>query len=291
MMKRRSWRARERGEDQNFAALHDGVPSWLWPSLWSWFLEAIQAICNHYANTAPGDVVRILERGMRTDLQSEAVSHHGIYEVRPVFASDSDVFLDAVNEVLTLLRDPWARRTVESLEFILAHAGSLWRLSDDQSDLQLVRRVAAEAQEAATSAMSAPDVASVHLRKAWHDVYGRTPDPSDGYREAVKAVEAIAQPVIAPLDAAATLGKMIAAMKSKPSKWSSVLRHPQDPEAQVLNVASMMEAVWKGQHDRHGTPDESKPLDVSAAEAEAALAIAVALVHLFRAHAISTTEG
>lgn len=291
MSQRRSWRARERGEDANFEALHDGVPAWLWPSLWSWFLEAIQTICNQYANTSPGDVVRVLERGMRTGLQSEAVSEYGIYEIRAAFASDSDVFLDAVNELLALLSEPWARPTVDNLDFILAHAGSLWQVSDDQTAPQLVRRVATEAQEAATSAMSAQDTAAVHLRNAWHDIYGRKPDPSDGYREAVKAVEAIAHPVVSPSDDSATLGKMVAAIRSKPSKWASVLRHPQDPEAQVLNVLAMMDSVWKGQHDRHGTADESKPLDVSAAEAEAALAIAVTLVHLFRSRAIYLAEG
>jgi hypothetical protein len=42
-----------------------------------------------------------------------------------------------------------------------------------------------------------------------------------------------------------------------------------------------MNVVWKGQHDRHGTPDAAAPMLASLAEAAAALHAAL-LVHWFR---------
>lgn len=46
-------------------------------------------------------------------------------------------------------------------------------------------------------------------------------------------------------------------------------------------LLEMMQAVWHGQHNRHGTPDEGRPASVTSQEAEAALHTALTLVHLF----------
>lgn len=289
-MGRRSWRARERGDEKNFEVLHDGVPSWLWPSLWGWFHEAVDLIRTHYSSTSAGEIVRLLERGMRTDLGSETVENHGLWELKETFRGDTDTFLDAINELLVLLGDYWATQKVEDLEFFLAHGGSLWTVSSASEPHQLVRRVDPTVQKIAEQVMLGSSKAQVHLQKAWQDIYGRHPDASDGYREAIRAVEAAAQTIVSPTDTLATLGKMIAVLKEKPSKWTTTLHHPNGAENQVIYVAGMMEAIWKGQHDRHGSGDESVPLDVSLEEAESALSIAVSLVHLFRSEAIRLSE-
>jgi hypothetical protein len=122
------------------------------------------------------------------------------------------------------------------------------------------------------------------------DVFGRQPDPSDGYRQAVKAVESVAQPVVIPNDSKATLGKVIAAMREKPAKWS-VLLDSGAAEKRILDVVGMMDLLWRGQHDRHGTSDEKIPAEVSQAEAEAAVHLAITLVQWFRTGVISRIEG
>jgi len=48
-----------------------------------------------------------------------------------------------------------------------------------------------------------------------------------------------------------------------------------------------MKLVWKSQLDRHGSPDKTAPLNVSQAEAEAAVHICAALVQLFSSGAVS----
>jgi hypothetical protein len=51
----------------------------------------------------------------------------------------------------------------------------------------------------------------------------------------------------------------------------------------------MMELLWRGQHDRHGTGADDSPTDVSQEEAEAAVQIAVLLVQWFRTGVVQAT--
>ena len=82
-----------------------------------------------------------------------------------------------------------------------------------------------------------------------------------------------------PDDPKATLGKAIGAMKAKPEKWVTEIGN-------VDTVLRMLESVWQSQSDRHGTNEVTRPLNVTQQEAEAALHLALALVHLFRTQAI-----
>ena len=73
---------------------------------------------------------------------------------------------------------------------------------------------------------------------------------------------------------------MLADLRNKPSKWTTVLTPPA-PVVDIQAVIGMIELPWKAQLDRHGSPSPAAPLHVSQAEAEAALHIAASLVHLF----------
>jgi hypothetical protein len=119
------------------------------------------------------------------------------------------------------------------------------------------------------------------IAEAWRHVYGLHPNPSIGYREAVRAVEVAACPAIIPDDTGATLGKAIAALRNAPpGKYVTVFT---EGGARPLEaVQKLMELVWKNQFDRHGTADESVPLTVSQGEAEAALHAAITLVQWFQ---------
>lgn len=119
---------------------------------------------------------------------------------------------------------------------------------------------------------------------AWHDVYGREPTAGDAYREAVRAVEAAVKPIVTPSDPLATLGKMIKAIRDKPTKWAWELGEPTE-------VANMMGRLWTSQLDRHGTDDESHPLTVSLQQAEAAVHLAVTLVHWCQSGAFRAVHG
>jgi len=128
--------------------------------------------------------------------------------------------------------------------------------------------------------MSGRDRSAAHLAEAWRHAHGRKPHPGTAYREAVRAIEAAARPVIAPNDTTATLGKMIGELRGKPQLFETVFV---DTTVIPLDVVrSMMALVWTNQLDRHGTDDERVPLHVSQEQAEAAVQTAVALVQWFR---------
>jgi hypothetical protein len=173
------------------------------------------------------------------------------------------------------------------LELMLAEAGSAWTVGTDENGKnQLQRRVDSTATLAAKSAAPAGRRSGLHLASAWSRAYGKSPDPTGAYREAVRAVEAAAAPVILPRDPKATLGTMIPAIEAKPSKWKVVLQ-PSGGRDGVTEVVSMMRLLWTAQADRHGTADPAAPLSVSIEEARAAVHLAAALVQLFESGAIA----
>ena len=176
--------------------------------------------------------------------------------------------------------DEYSADYAADLEEILARSGSAWTVgTDHESRWCLTRRVDETVLEAATEEIKQQSNAAEYLRRAWHHVYGRNPNPSTAYHDAVRAVEAAARPVITPRDDQATLGKMIPALRDKPEKWGTVI-------GDVDTVRKMMKTILKSQFDRHGTDDTTKPLNVSQPEAEAAVQMAVTLVQLFRTGAI-----
>lgn len=171
--------------------------------------------------------------------------------------------------------------TAQDLEVILARSGSAWTVGrySDGRRYCLEKRVDPTVEGAARREMKQQSNAAEYLRSAWHHVYGRNRNPSIAYLDAVRAVEAAARPVVTPTDDRTTLGKMISALQDKPQKWGTVI-------GDVETVRQMMETIWKSHRDRHGTDDTTTPLNVSQAEAEAAVQIGVTLVHLFRSGAI-----
>ena len=167
----------------------------------------------------------------------------------------------------------------EDLQAILYRSGSAWKVGRDLNGRScLEKRVDSTVEEAARREMEKQGNAAMHLQSAWHHAYRRNPDPSKAFSEAVKAVEAAARPVVSPKDQLATMGRMIGVMKATPQKWGTVI-------GEVDTVRMMMGTIWKSQVDRHGTDDPNRP-PVKQPEAEAAVQIAVTLVHLFRTRAI-----
>ncbi len=173
----------------------------------------------------------------------------------------------------------WIQNRVSNLQTTLNLSGSAWTIGVDQDGLCLQRRVNDTAEKAARQEMAGPGRASVYLRRAWSYVYGRNPDAGAAYGDAIRAVEAAGRPVFTPKDHRATLGKMIDAVEAKQDKWTTEI-------GDVETVLKMMKAIWKSHKGRHGTDDETKPANVSQAQAEAAVQLAVTLVQLLRTQGI-----
>jgi hypothetical protein len=100
----------------------------------------------------------------------------------------------------------------------------------------------------------------------------------------VKAVEAAAHRTVLPDDSGATYGKIINAMKDKPSKWAVVLS-----TEEVVDVIKRMEILCYKPHERHGA-HEPEPR-VTLAEAQAGFALALGLVDYFARGLIYRVPG
>ena len=261
-----------------YDVLHEGVPPWLAGPLAQWVSDVFGSMAHRDDLGHPVDLLfGMLRRPMPPGpnriwsaiafLESEAAS------------GDLDV-LDAV--VWYTMLSNQARPLLDRLDVLLAVHGSAWTIgSNSAGEPCLERRVDETVSAVAESEMVQTGNAATHLRRAWHRIYGRHPEPGAAYREAVRAVEAAAKPAVLPTDSAATLGKMIHAMDVKPEKWTAVL-DGQGRGSGVRHVVGMCRALWTSQLDRHGIDDEEVRLDVNSDEAEAAVHLAVVLVHLFR---------
>lgn len=173
----------------------------------------------------------------------------------------------------------------EELETILVESGSAWKVGTRDGYPGLERRVPEGVQVAAEQAMTTPGHAGARLSEAWHAVYGVSPNPTHGYAMAVKAVEDAAIPVVVPKQSGATLGHVIGQLRSD-GDWSLPLTREDANAPTAATVLGMCQALWKGHHDRHGG-DASAPQSVGQEEAEAAVQIAVFLVHGFAAGMIA----
>jgi hypothetical protein len=166
------------------------------------------------------------------------------------------------------------RKWAESLDDLLRDGGSTWEVTDVSDGFQLTRRVVGPVVDVLERTATEATRAHAHLAAAWSKLTGRNPDPSGAYREAVRAVEAVAKPIILPDNDQATLGQMVAALRDKPEKWTTTI-------GSVADVRAQMEATWTNQLDRHGTDDETVPLNVSPEQADAAFSTCLNLVRLF----------
>lgn len=267
---------------KEYDALHEGVPEWLAVPVAEWVFDVFTSMqntkdFNHWIDVLFGMLRRPMPSGYDRIQSAIAVLSNEAAK------GDLDV-LDAVVWTSALSREGWQLR--DRLELLLHVHGSAWTIGEDAADHPcLERRVDETVSTAAKSEMEQAGNASIHLRRAWHRVYGRNPDPGGAYKEAVRAVEAAAKPMITPKDPVATLGKMILAMDAKPEKWIAVL-DGHGRGSGVRHVIEMCRALWTSQLDRHGTDDEAVRLDVSPAEAEAAVHLALTLVHWFRTEAV-----
>lgn len=243
-----------------------------------------------------------LERTFRTELWATT---HGrdaaLAELQKQVSHDQELFLDVVDFLLSEFH-PWQdmydengvyqpnqdAQEVAALTRMFSEAGSLWKVAAiSDRHVGLVRRMPHEVEAVAEQVMDKGDKAAQHLRLAWSAVYGRHPDTGKGYREAIRAMEVVTIPVVLPASTVGTLGKVIATLRDKPSKWAVGLNHP-DPERQVLILADMLDLVWKGQSDRHGDPDPDAPLSVTQEQAEAAVHLAVTVVQWFTRGVVAT---
>lgn len=162
------------------------------------------------------------------------------------------------------------------------------RTDPDSVNCQLHRRTTATATTALRAQTAVAGNASTHLDSAWTAAFGPHPDPSKAYREAVKAVEAAAIPLVMPNNKNATLGTIIGELRANPQKFSVAFARGASPTKggtpldSIEVVVTMCDWLWKNQTDRHGVGEAEPLVPITSPQAELAVNMAVTLVHTFR---------
>ncbi len=282
-------------EAQAYDALHEGIPEWMEASVIDWLQRGLQ----HPAGGVDDEKVREIERTLRVraDWRTELTAADSLMERA---LEDHEFCLELINFQLYKLTWPDGETGILRLIKVLNDAGSAWKVStlndsEVRSELRwaLFRRVEQTVEAAAKKAMI-HGKSGIHLRTAWNGVYGRSPNPSEAYGEAIKAVEVAAGRVIVPNDLSATLGKRLGEWKSNERNFTIPLvgagdsAPGQKADVSGITIARLMtQLLWTSQHDRHGTFDPSAPISVTQQEAEAAVMLAALLVHWFETGVIS----
>lgn len=180
-------------------------------------------------------------------------------------------------------------QAIAELEDMLRLAGSAYRVNDARTGLEL--RVDATAQQAVANTLAAARTpqsgsAADHLATAWKCTYGRDPDPSKAYSEAIKAVESASQSLIEPNNAKATLGTMLGVIRNSPQRFSTAIPAGRAGDDITL-VADMMRRLWQGQTARHGSQTPTRLENQR--EAEMAVHLAATLVQWFTVSLVQRT--
>lgn len=172
---------------------------------------------------------------------------------------------------------PTPPERVAALDAILQAAGAGWRVGDRGGRWGLVAAVNTGVERVVAEVVSSADRAAALLKSAWDAAFGVTPQASHAYHDAVRAVEVYSCPLFSPRDKAATLGKDIAVIRSRPEAWSFALAGSRNSTS-VEQLVSAMQLLWHSHTDRHGREDYE---DVSIEAARAAVLLASTLVGWF----------
>ncbi|MGH3631643.1 MAG: hypothetical protein ACRDRL_29920 [Sciscionella sp.] len=154
------------------------------------------------------------------------------------------------------------------LSGILNEGNSAFTVSADGRGLELRIDEALHAtfDKAVEAGLSAAEAAADHLRAAFSDVYGIRPTPGAAYSHAVKAVEAVANPLFLPNEPEPTLGKVRARLDQGRNKFEMVIADRTGAPAGIEAAIAMVGLLWHGQRDRHEGGPTTAPVTQEAAE-------------------------
>ena len=278
------WRplhVRTAGKQAEYDAPVHGIPSYLRQPLIDWLTRNYLCGDPAFGSLPSPRVLHRVEVVLRLGLNWGMDAPGAYFSLLVVLKRDPQFFLDVVDLALRDLGDNGAvSDAIDRLDEMLRDGASAWMVAPDRRGL--AERVLPELAESARQVIQSGSRAGELIAQAWRRIYGRDRDPSGGYHEAVRAVEAAARPIVVPNDATATLGKIIGTLRSEAEKFATVFGSDLEDFKPLDAVRDLMSLVWKYQRDRHGTDDESVPLHVSPEQAEAALHAALTLVQWFQ---------
>lgn len=293
-MNQPQWRplfVRDSEDQADFEVLYEGVPRWLETSIWRWLMDRA-------AEGGPELIYR-LERQLRIELMHEADRPLGRQHTNPQSLLERYWKASGERDQLSLLdwllHDMQARGSgaiddedieqaerlvhgAHRLDTVLREGGSAWAAYVGSPHWGLVRRVNETTAEL-VKAVTSPDTdAARKITSAWTACYRLDPNYDVAYRDAVLAVEAVSIPVTVPASPRASLGQVISHIRDTQSRWS-VGRLDAKEIASAELLLTMLKGLWHNQ-ERHARSDGSI-IAVTREEAEAAVSLAIPIVHWF----------
>lgn len=257
-------------EVEEFLALREGLPPYLYESIIRWirarkvseswvyweFLVEFQEASRMSLGVATGTYTRF------DDLASF------LRKLRP------EKMANLLDFMLGTLDSYRADEAAQELEKSLATGGSSWAVGVRGGRRGLVARMPASVVDVVASVTSTSDKAGAKLAQAWDKAYGPDAQPTDAYVAAVRAVEILICPLVSPNNDRATLGTAIRDLRNQGGSWTFAMKHGDGTDTS-LEVVGILQLLWKGQNDRHGSGEYA---DVTIEEAQAAVLLASTVV-------------
>lgn len=262
-------------------ALIETFPAFMREPLYGEILRAWPRDISSYTSAYETKRLVIFQAAMRTDL-GYAEGHLGEGSLKKVMAHMTDEVFTNFLDFLLYGDSRWL--DAQKVEGTLMLSGSAWTVLYLEDKRRLGRRVPEPVRDAAVSVLGSKSVAANHLNAAWIAAYGVSPNPSSAFASAVKAAEAAALSVIPVNMPEPTLANVFSLLESDNPQWRLIFRDSQKAQgAHVL--AGMLRTLWRGHRDRHATSDRLE--QVTQAEAEAAVLLAVTLVGWFESGVVT----
>jgi hypothetical protein len=259
--------------DPDLDTLHEAVEPWMVEPLITW-LQPLFWLSGTFESSSNEPFIEGFEMAHceRRPFDRRG-SHTAAVDVQGRISQGGAFGLDLANYALHRYPDS---SSAHSLQQLLRKSRSAWEVTALESDdgltrFTLTRRDLAAAKLAISEIRPHHERAGAFLGDAWKAVATRDRQPNEGYDKAVKAIEAVAQPVVSPNNARATLGTIVRDMRAKPSKWTFAL-------GDLDLIIDLADRVWT-EHLRHGT--DQRRTDHTLEEADAALHLAIPLVRYF----------
>lgn len=267
----------------------EGVPAHLMQSLLDWvssifYRQWRSASSVQWNYSFRFDLLQRAERQVRFAsgiIRGKSHEYEARNKLRAFLEKNSRTFLGLIDFLL------WVDDVdvnEKELSLLLTQGGSVYHVVETSGRQRLQRRVEPHLDALARDEMKAGGDPGELLDHAWSATFGIDPNPSHGYRTAVRAVEAAAIPIVLPSDTDATLGKVIGHLAATRDRWTFVLPQRRDGEPSVQTLIDNMGMLWTSHYDRHVT--QGVPLHIGQHEADAALPLAALLVHWLRSDAL-----
>lgn len=183
------------------------------------------------------------------------------------------------------------KKITAALTALLESGRSAYEVCPDRRGL--VRRIPAALSEATATAAAIAVAAGAaeaaeYLAKSQAALIALRPDYGLSYAQAIKAVEAVANPLLIPRDQEPTLTKARTHLRDSAAKFEFALPDRTGAPGSVTVVIEMLTALCRGHSDRHAGGPNNAP--VTREGAESAFSLAVSLVTMFSSGAVRRTS-